>query len=45
MGRSSFAFAVNYLVSPWLNAALFILIGLALKRYLPRVYGVCVGGR
>lgn len=45
LGRSSLGFAVNYLVSPWIFAACFILLGGWLKKYFPRVYAVCVGGR
>lgn len=45
LGRSSMGFAVNYLVSPWLFAVLFILVGYCFKKYLPHIYSVCVGGR
>ena len=45
LGRSSIGFAVNYLVSPWIFIILFILVGFYFKKYLPRIYNVCVGGR
>lgn len=45
LGRTSLGFAVNYLVSAWVFALLFVCIGLLLKKYLPRIYSVCVGGR
>lgn len=45
LGRSSFGFAVNYLISPWIFAIMFIFIGYYFKKYLPRIYSICVGGR
>lgn len=45
LGRSSIGFAVNYLVSPWIFVILFILVGFNFKKYLPRIYDICVGGR
>lgn len=45
LGRSSIGFAVNYLVSPWIFVILFILVGFYFKKYLPRIYDICVGGR
>lgn len=43
--RSSFGFALSYLLSPWIFAVIWILVGMAFKRITPRVYGVCMGGR
>ena len=45
MGSSSVGFAISYLLSPWLFAFLFILFGYYFRKYLPRIYSVCVGGR
>lgn len=45
LGRTSFGFAINYLLSPWIFAILFIFVGLVFKKYLPKIYSVCVGGR
>lgn len=45
LGRSSAGFAINYLVSPWIFMALFVGVGLLFRKYLPRIYSVCVGGR
>lgn len=45
LGRSSAGFAINYLVSPWIFAALSVSVGLLFRKYLPRIYSVCVGGR
>lgn len=44
-GHSSFGFAFSYLLSPWVFVLLFIPIGVLLKRYLPALYSVIVGGR
>ena len=45
LGRSSLGFAVNYMLSPWIFAILFILLGLFCRKYIPRLYSICVGGR
>lgn len=45
LGRSSFGFAVNYLISPWIFAITFIFIGYYFNKCLPRIYAICVGGR
>jgi hypothetical protein len=44
-GRTSFGFAVNYLVSPWIFAFGFIILGYFFRKYAPRLYSICVGGR
>lgn len=43
--HSSFGFAFSYMLSPWFFAAMWILVGVVVQRFVPRVYGVCVGGR
>ena len=43
--HSSFGYAVSYLASPWVFAMVWIIVGMAFKRALPKVYGICVGGR
>lgn len=45
LGHSSFGFAVNYLLSPWIFALIFIGIGYVFRRYLPKTYSLCTGGR
>ena len=45
LGRSSAGFAINYLISPWVFACLFIVIGYYFRKFWPRLYAVCVGGR
>ena len=44
-GHTSFGFAFSYLVTPFVFAAVWIPVGMAFRRLLPRVYGVCTGGR
>lgn len=43
--HSSFGFAFSYLVSPWVFAFAWVFVGMAFKRFLPRVYNICMGGR
>lgn len=43
--HSSFGFAVSYLVSPWIFAFIWIIVGMSFRKALPRVYNICVGGR
>lgn len=43
--HSSLGFAVSYLVSPWIFAMIWIVVGFGQKKALPRFYNVCVGGR
>ena len=45
LGRTSLGFAINYLVSPWIFAIGFIFVGNLLKKYTPRLFSICVGGR
>lgn len=45
LGRTSIGFSINYLVSPWIFVILFILLGLFFRKYIPRLYSICVGGR
>ena len=45
LGHTSLSFALSYLLSPWLFAALWICVGLAFRRCLPRVYKVLTGSR
>ena len=45
LGHTSLSFALTYLLSPWLFAALWICVGLAFRRCLPRVYKVLAGSR
>ncbi len=42
---SSFSFALSYLISPIITAAILIGIGMILKKYLSSVYKIATGGR
>ena len=44
-GHNSISFAFSYLVSPWIFAFIFVLIGMLFKKYAPLPYNVLVGGR
>ena len=44
-GHTSFGFAFAFLMTPLVFAAIWILVGMAFRRLLPRVYAVCMGGR
>lgn len=43
--HSSFGFAVSYLVSPWIFALIWIFVGIVFRKFMPRVYNICTGGR
>lgn len=46
LGRTNeCAMLTSYLLSPWLFFALMVLVGALLRRHLPRLYGICTGGR
>ena len=45
LGKNSFAFAVSYLLSPWVFVSIWISVGIVLRKYLPKIYRLCVGGR
>lgn len=45
LGRTSLGFAINYLVSPWIFAYIFIVIGCVFRKFATRIYSICVGGR
>ena len=45
LGKSPFAFATAYLLSPWITICLTLLTGLTIKKKCPKVYGILVGGR
>lgn len=45
LGDTSIGFTLNYLISPWIFASLFIIVGYYFKKFLPHIYAVCVGGR
>lgn len=45
LGRTSLGFAACYVVSPLIFTVLCIFVGILFHRLMPKVYGVCVGGR
>ena len=45
LGKNEFGYLVSYLVSPWLFIVCAVFVGLAFRKCLPKVYGVCCGGR
>lgn len=45
LGPTSLSFALSYLLSPWIFAALWVLVGVVFKKYLPRLYGLLTGSR
>lgn len=45
LGHSSASFALSYLLSPWIYAAIAIVIGKCFKALLPKIYALLMGGR
>ena len=45
LGHTSTGFALSYMLSPWIFAGLFIVVGYYFRKFLPRIYAVCTGGR
>lgn len=45
LGTSSISYAIVFIFAPYIFIILFSVLGLILKRYIPNVYGVLVGGR
>lgn len=45
LGKNEFGYMVSYLISPWIFTVCAVFAGLLFRKYLPRVYDVCTGGR
>lgn len=45
LGKNEFGYLASYLISPWIFAVCAVFAGLLFRKYLPRVYNVCTGGR
>ena len=45
LGKNEYGYLISYLISPWLFTICFVFIGLQFRKYLPKVYHVCTGGR
>jgi peptidoglycan/LPS O-acetylase OafA/YrhL len=45
LGKNETGYLVSYLVSPWIFIILAIIVGLGLKKHIPKLYEIAVGGR
>ena len=45
LGKNEVGYMLSYLISPWLFAVCAIFLGMVLRKYYGKVYGICVGGR
>ena len=45
LGKNEYGYLIAYLISPWIFTICFVIIGLQFRKYLPKVYHVCTGGR
>ena len=45
LGKNEFGYMASYLISPWIFTVCAVFTGLLFRKYLPRVYDVCTGGR
>lgn len=45
LGKNELGYLASYLISPWIFSVCAVFAGLLFRKYLPRVYNVCTGGR
>ena len=45
LGKNEFGYMDSCLISPWIFTVCAVFTGLLFRKYLPRVYDVCTGGR
>lgn len=45
LGNNELGYLTSYLISPWIFTVCAVFTGLLFRKYLPRVYDVCTGGR
>ena len=45
LGKNEYGYLISYLISPWIFTICFVFVGLQFRKYLPKVYNVCTGGR
>lgn len=45
LGNNELGYLTSYLLSPWMFSVCAVFAGLLFRKYLPRVYNVCTGGR
>lgn len=45
LSKNELGYLTSYLLSPWIFTVCAVFAGLLFRKYLPRVYDVCTGGR
>lgn len=45
LGKNELGYLTSYLISPWIFTVCAVFAGLLFRKYLPKVYDVCTGGR
>jgi hypothetical protein len=45
LGKNETGYLICYLTSPWIFMFIAVIIGLGMKKYLPKIYEIAVGGR
>ena len=45
LGKNEYGYLISYLTSHWIFTICFVFVGLQFRKYLPKVYYVCTGGR
>lgn len=45
LGKNELGYLASYLISPWIFTVCAVFAGLLFRKYLPKVYDVCTGGR
>lgn len=45
LGKNELGYLTSYLISPWIFTVCAVFAGLLFRKYLPKVYNICTGGR
>lgn len=45
LGKNELGYLASYLISPWIFTLCAVFAGLLFRKYLPKVYNICTGGR
>lgn len=45
LGKNELGYLTSYLLSPWIFTVCAVFAGLLFRKYLPKVYNICTGGR
>jgi surface polysaccharide O-acyltransferase-like enzyme len=45
LGKNEIGYIVCYFISPWIFIAVAVFIGIRMKKYIPKLYRIAVGGR